>query len=61
MKTLMPEGTKVTIKVGDHKGNTGKVHATHPEDPSHPYDIMVDGTNGEVWIYGASEVEPLDS
>lgn len=59
MDALMEVDTKVTIKVGDHTGNTGRVYSVHPEDPSRPYDIMVDGTKGEVWIYGTSEVEPL--
>lgn len=61
MSNLLPRGTKVTIKVGDHADNTGRIQAVHTEDSVRPYDIRVDGTNGEIWVYGDAEVEPFGS
>lgn len=60
MSSLLPRGTKVTIKVGDNTGKTGKIYKVFTEEPLHVYDVMVDNTT-EVWMYAHAEVEPLNS
>ena len=59
MSNLLPRGTKVTIKVGDNTGKTGRIYNIFTDEPLHVYDVMVDETN-EVWMYAHAEVEPLD-